>query len=218
MAVLSNKGSTFVEAVFEDTMTFTKTTLAALALLSGMAAHASAVNLAADDQWNAFTVDGNAGSNAWLDYNDGSVVNFNFTVAAGYEGSLMVVDSVFAGDTFRVYNNGNLLGDTSAVAQTTYDGAWASVFDYDAALSDVSFSRGVFTLGAGSYSITGTLLQSVLQQDAITAAVSPINATEGAVKLSLTSVSAVPEPSAFAMLLAALGVMWLVARRLPSGR
>jgi hypothetical protein len=218
MQAVAHHGLISLCAVDEGIMTFFKTTLAALALMSTLAAQATTISLNADDSWTPFIVNGDEQTAPWLDYNDGYLVNFTFSIAEGQQGTLTVVDSVFAGDTFRLYNFGAFLGDTSYVPQRTYSDSWVSTFDYDAALSDTSFSRGVFTLGAGTYSITGGLLQSNLQVDATTGALSAIYATEGAIKLSLSSTSPVPEPSSAALVLAALGVCWLISRRLPSGR
>jgi hypothetical protein len=187
--------------------------LTAVLFSSSLAAQATSFNLAPNDQWQTFGVDSFAsvsGGNEWIDNVDtnapgyGSQLNFTFTIAAGFQGTLTVVDAALAGDTFNVFNNGNLLGATSAVPVQQYVTAPDAGYDFDAALANVAFSRGVFTLGAGSYSISGVLAQS-LMLDA-----DPLNATAGAVKLS---VSAVPEPSTAALVLAALGVTFLVYRR-----
>ena len=170
------------------------------------AVHATNVPLAADGSWNEFTVDNLAApafGNGWIDFNDGSPLAFDFTIAAGSIGTLTVVDAGFAGDTFNITNFGAALGTTSSVATGTTDGP--VVFDFDAALADSSFSRGVFTLGAGSYSISGSLLQSVL--DAGVA----LNSTNGAVSLSIAA--AVPEPSSYALLLLGLCIGGVVTRR-----
>lgn len=185
------------------------TVLASLSL----AAQATSVTLAADGQWQAFGVDDQASlsqGTEWIDNNYsnsagyGTPLSFSFTVDAGFQGTLTVVDADLAGDTFKVFNQGALLGNTSAVPAAQYGSTPDVGNDYDAALADPSFSRGVFTLGAGSYVITGALLQSV------SLGASPLNATGGAVKLS---VSAVPEPSSAALVLAALGITWLLSRR-----
>jgi hypothetical protein len=117
---------------------------------------------------------------------------------------LTIVDADMAGDTFQVFNNGNLLGATSSVPVQQYGSAPSVGDDYDAAMADSSFSRGVFTLGAGTYSISGVLTQSLL------AGGEPLNATGGGIKLG---VSPVPEPSSAVLMLAALGVTFLVSRR-----
>ena len=192
---------------------FKNALLTAALFTSCMAAQASTVNLAADNQWQAFGIDSFAslsGGNEWIDNADtnapgyGSQLNFTFTIAAGFQGTLTVVDADMAGDTFNVLNNGNLLGATSSVPVQQYTSAPDVGYNFDAALANTAFSHGVFTLGAGSYSISGVLAQSLLLGS------DPLNATAGAVKLS---VSAVPEPSSALLALAALGVTCLVSRR-----
>lgn len=187
--------------------------LAALLAGASLAAQATSIALTADAQWQAFGVDdfsSLSGGTEWIDNNDsttpqfGTPLSFTFTIASGFVGTLTVVDANFAGDTFKVFNQGSLLGTTSAVAPAQYGSAADIGNDYDAALLHPDFSHGVFTLGAGDYVITGSLLQSVSLGDV------PLNATGGALKLS---VSAVPEPSTAALLLAALGVTCLLSRR-----
>jgi hypothetical protein len=194
-------------------------TLAALALAAASLAsltawtapaHATAISLAGDGQWNSFTVDNLVGptfGTRWIDFVDGSALSFNFTIGAGQLGTLTVVDSGFAGDTFGVSNFGKLLGLTSAVAVGTTEGPLA--LGFDDALADKSFSRGVFTLGEGTYSIGGFLSQSVTDNGV------PLFATEGGLNLT---VAPVPEPATYAFLLAGLGMTLLRARRNRSGR
>jgi hypothetical protein len=118
-----------------------------------------------------------------------------------------VVDAAFARDTFSVTNFGHALGTTSGVATGTTDGPL--VFDFDAAFADPAYSRGVFTLKAGTYSIGGSLLKSVLDSGV------DLDATNGAVRLS---VSAIPEPSGTALMLGGLAAVALLARRRQSGK
>jgi hypothetical protein len=192
--------------------------LATVLAATSLASQATTVNLAADGQWNAFTVDALSslsGGVEWIDGNDsnaqgfGSALNYSFTIAAGQQGLLTVVDANFAGDTFQVFNQGVLLGTTSAVPQTSYDTALDLGDDHDAALLSPAFSHRTFALGAGTYSISGALAQSVLLDG------QDLNATGGALKLS---VSAVPEPGTGILLLSALGVIGLVATRRTSSR
>ena len=192
--------------------------LALVLAVSSLAAQATTVNLAADGQWAAFGIDSLAslsGGTEWIDNLDtnasgyGSPLTFNFTIAAGQVGQFTVVDASMAGDAFDVYSNGSLLGATSVVPVQQYGTAPDVGYDYDAALLNSAFSHGVFTLAAGTYSITGVQTQSLMLDDGNGNLVS-LNFGAGAVKLS---VSAVPEPSSLALLLAALGVTWLVSRR-----
>ncbi|CAH0348212.1 PEP-CTERM sorting domain-containing protein [Aquabacterium sp. CECT 9606] len=197
-------------------MSFLKSALlAALATLT-MAAHATSMPLAADGQWQAFGVDSFSalsGGNEWIDNADtntpgyGTALDFTFTIDAGFVGQLTVIDAALAGDVFHVFNHGSLLGATSSVPIQLYGSAPDLGDDHDAALLNSAFSRGVFTLGAGHYSISGALAQSLMIDDG-EGGLSPINATSGALKLS---VSAVPEPST--LVLAVLGLAWLVLSR-----
>ena len=82
--------------------------LAAAAAVTAAPAHASSVALAADGSWNEFDVDSMSssdGGNGWIDEvyaGDFSALSFTFTIAAGDRGTLTVVDTGFAGDTFTI--------------------------------------------------------------------------------------------------------------------
>jgi hypothetical protein len=178
----------------------------ALAAAFAVPAHATSVALAADGQWNEFTVDSFTAQSfgtEWIDFADGSPLTFTFTIGAGRTGTLSVLDAGFAGDTFTVTNFGASLGTTASVAQGSIGGDAKGLDD---AWGDASFSRGVFTLGAGTYSVSGTLLQSVLDDGGF-----DLDSTNGAVRLSV-----VPESSPLAMLLAGAGLVGFIARRRPS--
>lgn len=188
-----------------------KHTLLALALGFGITAqaHATNISLIADGQWNEFNVNDNSdtGTGAlsngveWVDltYTNspdfGTPLSFQFTIQNGFVGYLTVVDSGIAGEIFDVKNNGVSIGQTSNVGVGS-----DYVQNFDANLADSSFSRGVFTLSAGTYSITGSLFNPAPSY----------NLTNGALKLE---VAAVPEESTFAMLLAGLGLMAFARRR-----
>ncbi len=162
--------------------------------------------IAPDATWHEFTVDSQVAPSFgtdWIDFNDGSTLTFTFTIGAGQVGLMSVVDAGFAGDTFRITNNGTLFGETSSVAAGTTLGN--VVGDFDNAFADASFSRASFTLTAGSYRIGGRLDQSVTDNGA------PLNSTNGAVRVSL--VSAVPEPSGYALLCAGLAAVGFTVRR-----
>lgn len=178
----------------------------ALALAAAAPAQATTIALPADGSWQEFTVDNFVAPSFgtdWIDYTDGSALHFDFTVPAGFVATLTVVDNGFAGDTFTVRNGATVLGATSSVATGTIAGD--TVFVFDEALANPAYSHGVFTLGAGSYSINGSLLQSVLDDGG-----QPLNSTSGALKLN---VSAVPEPTSIALLLAGLGVVGFLSAR-----
>ena len=178
--------------------------LAAAAVIAAPA-HATSVALAADGGWNEFNVDSFLAQdfgNGWIDEDyagDDSALSFTFTIAKGMHGTLTVVDAGFAGDTFAITNFGNALGSTSSVAAGTSSGS--TEFDFDKALANPAYSDGVFTLGAGTYSISGSLLQSVDGD---------LDSTNGAVRLS---VSAIPEPSTSALMLGGFAGLALLARR-----
>ncbi|MEY8879512.1 MAG: hypothetical protein AB9M60_23580 [Leptothrix sp. (in: b-proteobacteria)] len=169
--------------------------------LAGLtSAHATIVTLdvATYGQWQSFDVVDPAlglGNNDlnWIDFNDGSNLSYSFTIAQGQTGTLTVVDGGFSGDRFQVMANGVSLGQTSA-ALNSYPNSIG--LDFGAALADPSFSSAVYTFGAGTYSVTGALSQSAVDEFGV-----PLNATVGAVQLN---VSAVPLPAAFIPMLSGL--------------
>ncbi len=196
--------------------------VALCALFAALAApaHATDVSLATSSAqagygaWQTFNVndtDARSYGVEWIDNansNDpgfGTALGFTFTIDAGSTGTLTVVDTGFAGDTFKLTNFGSIFGATSGVPTALYDGNAPSVGDFDTALADASFSRGSFVLGAGSYRISGMLDQSV-RFDATT----PLNSTSGGLRLT---VAAVPEPSSLAMFAAGLGLIGTLMRR-----
>jgi hypothetical protein len=186
----------------------------ALALaLAGLAApppaHATDRDRASNGQWASFAVDSflaGDGGLGWID-DAGNPLRFTFTIASGFTGTLTVLDTGFAGDRFSIFNGLSALGLTSAVPVAQYDPAAVAVEDADAALANASFSRGVFSLASGSYTLTGLLTQSVL------IGTDPLNATSGALRLALGSVAPIPEPSSLALMLAGFGAVGALARR-----
>ena len=176
--------------------------LAICALLVAGASHAAVLT---EGQWAPFDVDevtALSGGVEWIELSAGGPLSFDFTVATGYLGFVTVVDAGFAGDRFRITYGGSAVGDTSSAVQN-YPNSIG--LDFDAALADPGYSRGVFQFGAGSHSVTGLLIDSVTVDD-----IGPLNATVGAVRLS---VAAVPEPSTLASLAAGLGLIALGLRR-----
>jgi hypothetical protein len=175
------------------------------AALIAPAAHATTVAIAGDGSWNEFNVDSFLAQdfgNGWID-DSGAALGFTFTIGAGQHGVLTVVDAGFAGDTFTVTSNGSVLGTTSSVPVGDVFGGLE--FDFDAALANPAYSHGTFTLGAGTYTIGGSLLQSVLDENG-----AALDATNGALRLS---VSAIPEPSDAALMFAGAAALGLLARR-----
>jgi hypothetical protein len=178
--------------------------LLSLAALSS--AQATNVTVLAGSGWKDFFVADpafNLGNTdfSWVDPNDFSKNVYSFTVAAGFYGTLTVVDAGFSGDVFSVVSNGSPLANTSA-AVNSYPSAEG---DYDLALANSNFSHGVYGFGPGTYTVTGALFSSALDDTG-----AALNATVGALKFD---VAAVPEASTVAMLMAGLGVVGLLARR-----
>lgn len=163
------------------------------------------IALAPGSGWSSFLVNETSVGNplSWIN-DSGSALSFNFTIAAGTVGTLTVVDGGYAGDTFSVFNGAASLGNTSNVALNSPDFSVPGISSFDLALANTSFSRGIYTFNAGSYSINGLLNQSTL------IGLDRLDATEGAVRVD---VSPVPEPSQVALMLAGLGVMGFVLRR-----
>lgn len=176
--------------------------LALAACLSPLAQAAELVSLPTDGSWTEIQMDDGLApfGSAWVRLNDDGVsytpASYAFTIAAGFQGRLTVVDTAYAGDRFEVSDNGVLLGQTGAAVA---DAALSNYAGADAALADASFSRGVFTLSAGQHLLTGALLDGGV-----------FGATTGALKLE---VSAVPEPATVLSLLAGLGLIGATLRR-----
>lgn len=161
--------------------------------LMGMAllvapAGVSAIVITPNNTWYAFDVDrfnAVSGSVEWIDL-DGEALTFEFTTVA--PAILTVVDAGFGGDVFAVFDRLTLLGTTSPATDTYPDSLG---IDFDAALADARWSRGVYVLDAGSYSISGVLSRSAVDDSGL-----PIDATVGAIR-----VSTVPEPATWGLLM-----------------
>ena len=180
-----------------------RSTLFAAALALAALSSAQAATLPTDGSWASFTVDANLAPYdfAWVD-DSGAPLSFSVTIAAGQVGTLTVVDTGFSGDRFRVWDGATLLGSTGVAVNG--DTAGAITFDPDLALANADFSRGSFTLGAGTHVITGLMFESASDT------FGPLNASIGGVKLT---VSPVPEPGAYASLLIGLGLLLGTLRR-----
>lgn len=179
--------------------------IAAAALALAGTAQATTVTVVPNGTWFAFDVSdvgSNAGDLNWYDISDGSALSFSITIAAGQIGTLTVVDAGFSGDRFSVTSNGLALANTGA-ALNSYPNSIG--LDFDGALADPKFSRGVYGLSAGTYIVTGALASSALDDTG-----AALNATVGGLKVT---VAPVPEASTLAMLLAGLGLVGARIRR-----
>ncbi len=193
--------------------------VAASFALSAIAAQAAtAIPVAQDGSWNALTVDALSTSAAnalnWIDVDyssaagDADTLSFTFTVTD--KAILRVVDLYTAGDIFNVSITsaaGTQLLNTSAVTPRDLGDAVLPFANTAAeAWGNVDFSQLQVVLGAGTYTVTGSLLQSVTDGGFA------LNSTAGSL-----SVTAVPEPTGLALVLAAAGVVGLVSRRRARG-
>lgn len=179
---------------------------ALLASVGSTSANAALVNVSTDGSWNQFDVtpdlalDGELG---WIDIVDGSALSFQFSVITGFVAQLTVVDTGFSGDRFSVSVNGVAQSPTT-VAVNSYPFAIGQA-DFDTALGNADYSRGLYLLSAGTYTVTGTLLASVLDDTG-----SQLNATSGGLKVE---VSPVPLPATAWLMLSGLGALGLRLRR-----
>jgi hypothetical protein len=172
-------------------MKFSKSLVGAVLATAAIVAHAAIVPVV-DGNWNQFYF-GESGT-SWLDdyiYNSPGNLSFSFTLTG--PAVLKVTDAGFTGDIFQVFDNGNALGLTSApnIANTG-----DMDVDFDSAYASNDWSHGEWMLSAGNHLITGL------------STVSAFGAGVGAIR-----VNAVPEPSSSALVLCALGMIGLIARR-----
>lgn len=168
---------------------------------------AAAVPLPADGQWAIFDVAFDLSGNLnWIDLNDATDLSFDFVVPAGSFGSLTVVDAGFAGDRFEVSSIvgsvRNVLGLTSLSVNSYPDSIG---LNFDAALADPAYSRGSFVLASGSYSITGLLSTSSVDNLG-----NALDSTVGGIRLTI---SPVPEPATALSMLAGLSLLVVALRR-----
>lgn len=121
---------------------------------------------------------------------DAPAAPWTFTLSS--PGQLFVTDIFQSGDEFQLFDSVlGSLGFTSDATQGSNVGS-----DIGDAIADLNFSRGVFLLAAGSYSITGIVTNS------------PFGGGGGAFQ-----VSQVPIPAALPLLAAGLGALGYMKRR-----
>jgi hypothetical protein len=175
------------------------TALLALAVAGG--ASAETVSIAPDNTWHAFDVDdltSQSGGLEWIGLDDGSQLSFTFSTAT--DTLLTIVDAGFSGDRFQVFDQGVLLGATSAVSPNA---TGPIGLDFDGALANPNYSFATFLLTAGTHTITGLLSQSAIDEFG-----SPFNATVGGLR-----VAPVPLPGALLMFLSGSGLLGFLRRR-----
>lgn len=168
----------------------TSVLLAAVAAAVVPQVDAAPVELSLDGNWFDFVV-GDV-SDVWRSSLDGEPISFSLTSVTPF--TLRLVDVGFAGDRVDVVSGGvTLLGTTSLVP--TDDTAFA--FSADEAFAAPSvWSQGQWLLGAGTYSFTGTAVESPFGGGAWGISALPI-----------------PEPETWAMMLAGLFSVAAIARR-----
>lgn len=103
---------------------------------------------------------------------------------------LYVTDLEASGDQFSIYDNGSLLGGTSAAVKGDYRGHCISCV-----WADANFSRGVFLLPAGVNVISGIY-----------------NGGVGAGDFAFGVAVPVPEPAAWALMLCGIAGLGLALR------
>ncbi|MQY50641.1 PEP-CTERM sorting domain-containing protein [Rhodocyclus tenuis] len=173
-------------------MKFAHSLIAVALSAAALSAHADSVTPLTTPDWNTFYF-ADAGSH-WLDdFAANAPGNLSFSLSLSGPAWLKVTDLGTTGDVFEVFDNGRSLGLTSApqLANTQDIG-----IDFDAAFASRDWSHGQWLLGAGTHVITGLVSRS------------PVGAGIGGLQ-----VTAVPEPDAYALLLAGLGLLGWAARR-----
>ena len=181
----------------------TRFLLSVSALLALSAGSVLASPIATDGTWYTFgfglaTSAAYSGVGATTSVNPTSQVApdpaWTFTGPATFQ----VLDEYFAGDRFEVFDSGTSLGTTSAPGQSG-----SCLNDIACALADSNFSRGSFTLGIGSHSITINVIQNAT------------DTSRGAAVFSATATppASTPEPGTLLILGGGLCAAALLRRR-----
>lgn len=159
----------------------------ASALVTAGSAQAATVNLVSDSGWSRFSF-GDVGT---------TVTSRSYSFSLIGNAIFSVVDAFTGGDSFEVFSNGSLLGNTSAPSTP---GANTGM-NFDAALADTTgHSSGSWLLGPGTYLITlAVLTRAPGAGDHI-----------GAVRLDTAPI---PVPAGGALLLSGLGLAALLRKR-----
>lgn len=160
------------------------------AALAGLftAAHAQAATLTVDGGWTTFLF-GESGSIITDEATGDSSYDFLLAESA----VLKVTDAYIIGDVFEIFDNG-----VSIFTTGPFDLGGLPTTHPEAAFNGSVYSHGSFVLGAGSHSITGVATSS------------PTGS--GGAFIELTK-AAVPEPAAWAMMIAGFGMVGQMVRR-----
>ena len=127
--------------------------------VSIVVAGAVAISVVSGESTQAITLD--AGTWKYFDFFDigQPTIPPSFEFTSPTTGDLLkVTDAFLQGDTFQVFDFGQLLGETSPVSINGNPLDYTS--DPDTAFADLNYSRGVFFLTSGNHSITITPIKS----------------------------------------------------------
>lgn len=181
----------------QKTNLFKKIALATALSTALISTQVSAIPLTLDGGWESFTFE-EVGS-VWSD-------DFTFTIAS--DAYFVVTDAFCAGDRFSFSVNGMSAGNTSIpFFDGTCDGPTLTT-DPDFAFASPNWSSGELLLGAGSYTVTGTAVDS------------PFGAGGAFAQLTSTTVGGPPitpdpvsAPATMFLVLGGLGALGLSRRK-----
>ncbi|PUA29511.1 MAG: hypothetical protein B0W54_02705 [Cellvibrio sp. 79] len=182
--------------------------MVSLWLINMVSVGASATEIhPANGSWYLFDVDAlvsQSGGVEWIDAQqddalgytgDGSALTFSFSLTNS--AFLNLVDAGLAGDVFTLLINGNSYTSSAVAAESN---AFAGI-DFDAAWAAPEFSKLSVLLAPGSYTITGFLNQSAIDEYGV-----PYMATAGGLQIVN-----VVEPGIFVLF--GMGLFLLFLRR-----